>query len=75
MFKNVIVLLRPSQWIKNSFIFLPLFFDGQIHNLSLLYKCIVVFVAYSFAASSIYSFNDIWDADADRQHPQKANAL
>jgi 4-hydroxybenzoate polyprenyltransferase len=31
----------------------------------------VAFFAYSFAASSIYCFNDIYDVEADRQHPKK----
>jgi decaprenyl-phosphate phosphoribosyltransferase len=68
---NVIKLLRPQQWVKNSFIFLPLFFGGQITNIHLLYLCIVASGAYSFAASSIYCLNDILDVDTDKKHPQK----
>ncbi|MDR2971121.1 MAG: UbiA prenyltransferase family protein [Bacteroidales bacterium] len=62
-------LLRPYQWIKNAFIFLPLFFNGQLLNLSLVVACIVGFVAFALAASSIYCFNDIIDAKIDRAHP------
>jgi 4-hydroxybenzoate polyprenyltransferase len=69
--KFFIQLLRPEQWVKNLFVFLPLFFDGKLLNVSLLLQCIVAFFAFSFAASSIYCFNDIYDVEADRQHPEK----
>lgn len=67
----IIKLLRPEQWTKNLFIFLPLFFNGQLFNVSLLLQCIYAFFAFSFAASSIYCFNDIYDVEADRLHPKK----
>lgn len=69
--KNALILLRPQQWLKNTFVFLPLFFSGQIAQWELVVKCVVAFFAYSFAASSIYCFNDICDVKSDRQHPQK----
>lgn len=69
--KHLIILLRPQQWIKNAFIFLPLFFSGNFMNLPLLFKTLVAFLAYSFAASSIYCFNDIWDVNSDKLHPSK----
>lgn len=69
--KFIIQLLRPKQWMKNTFVFLPLFFHGEMLNLGLLSQCVVVFFAFSFAASSIYCFNDIQDVEADRLHPKK----
>ncbi|MDR0798190.1 MAG: UbiA prenyltransferase family protein [Dysgonamonadaceae bacterium] len=66
-----IQLLRPHQWVKNTFVFLPLFFSGQFYNRHLLYVSIVAFIAYSFVSSAIYCFNDIYDADMDRLHPTK----
>jgi len=68
-----IQLLRPNQWIKNTFIFLPLFFSGQLLNFSLIESCFVAFFAFSFAASAIYCFNDIIDVKSDREHPTKSN--
>ena len=64
-------LLRPEQWVKNLFIFLPAFFNGQLLNISALLPCIIAFIAFSFAASSIYCFNDIYDSEADKLHPEK----
>ena len=69
--KNLVSLLRPQQWVKNMFIFLPLFFHGDLTNGSMLLNAVLAFFCYSFAASSIYCFNDIYDVEADRKHPQK----
>lgn len=70
---QVFLLLRPYQWVKNTFIFLPLFFGGLVYDFDLLLKSIIAFFAYSFSASSIYCFNDIWDVESDKQHPKKKN--
>ena len=69
--KDILKLIRPHQWIKNMFVFLPLFFGGVLLDRNALFYGIVVFFAYSFVASSIYCFNDIVDVAADRQHPVK----
>ena len=66
-------LIRPKQWIKNGFIFMPLFFGGELFNTSALLAGVIAFFAYSFAASSIYCFNDIYDVEADRRHPVKCH--
>lgn len=69
--KNFIRLLRPQQWVKNLFVFLPLFFDRHLFDLVCLLPCVLMFFAFSFAASSIYCFNDIHDVEADRKHHEK----
>lgn len=69
--KSILLLLRPHQWLKNLFIFLPLFFDRRLLDWIYLYPTLIAFVAYSFAASAVYCFNDIWDVAADRLHPKK----
>lgn len=69
--RNIISLLRPQQWVKNTFIFLPLFFSGEFTNVSMLVNAVIAFFCYCFAASSIYCFNDIYDVEADRKHPKK----
>ncbi len=69
--RDILRLLRPEQWTKNLFIFLPLFFRGEILNIDLLFQSIIAFFAFSAAASSIYCFNDIYDVEADRLHPKK----
>ncbi len=64
-------LVRPKQWIKNAFVFVPLFFGGALFHIDALIAGLIIFFAYSFTASSIYCFNDIYDREADRRHPVK----
>lgn len=71
MIVSVIKLFRPHQWLKNAFVFLPLFFDGKMLQEDYLIPSIVMFFAYSLAASGIYCFNDIFDVEADKLHPRK----
>lgn len=68
---QIIKLLRPHQWVKNGFVFLPLFFDRHMMDVEYLIPAIVAFMAFSLAASGIYCFNDIYDVEADRKHPKK----
>ena len=67
-----IKLLRVEQWVKNFFVFLPLFFSGNILNHELLLKSIFAFVVFSLAASCIYIINDYSDIESDRKHPEKS---
>ena len=69
--KNYMKILRPKQWMKNFFVILPLFFGGELFNGKAHLAGAITFLAYSFAASSIYCFNDIHDVDDDRRHPVK----
>ncbi len=72
-FAALMRLIRPKQWIKNGFVFVPLFFGGELFHVEALTAGIIAFFAYSFAASSIYCFNDIYDVEADRRHPVKCH--
>lgn len=66
-------LLRVEQWVKNLFVFLPLFFSGNIMNSELFIRSIFAFVIFSLAASCIYIINDYSDIESDRKHPEKRN--
>lgn len=73
MLKNLLLLLRPKHWIKNLFIFMPVFFGGALTHSSAVIDSIVAFFAYSFAASAIYCLNDIVDVEDDRRHTVKCH--
>lgn len=68
---HFVALIRPYQYAKNLFIFMPLFFVGRITDTDLLISSIIAFVAFSLSASAIYILNDYQDIDADREHPSK----
>ena len=64
-------LLRIEQWVKNIFVFVPLFFSGKIFEFSLFIESLFAFAVFSLTASSIYIINDYIDIEADRKHPIK----
>ncbi len=68
---EIIKLMRPQQYIKNLFIFLPLFFALKITDTNLLCNAFIAFLAFSLTASAIYTLNDYQDMEEDRQHPEK----
>lgn len=71
MNRHIVTLMRPHQWLKNAFVFAPLFFGRHATDWCYAGPCIVACVAFCLAASGIYCFNDIHDAEADRLHPVK----
>ncbi|QTV04583.1 decaprenyl-phosphate phosphoribosyltransferase [Faecalibacter bovis] len=66
-------LMRVKQWVKNLFVFIPLFFSGNFFNTDLMIQSFVGFVLFSFVASSIYIINDYVDIEKDKKHPEKKN--
>lgn len=63
--------LRPKQWIKNLFIFLPLIFGKKLFVFPTNLRSLFAFLLFSIAASVIYLINDIIDIKKDRLHPTK----
>lgn len=68
---QLIRLLRPQQWVKNLFVFLPMFFYGQLTDINALKNAVIAFVAFSLVASSVYCFNDLKDVESDKLHEKK----
>lgn len=64
--------MRIHQWAKNVLVFLP--FVPMMGRLDLHAWLLgaVGFVAFGLCASSVYLVNDLFDLDADRQHPRKS---
>lgn len=64
-------LLRPKDWAKNLFLFIPLFFSGELFRWNLYPLLLLGFSCFSLVASAIYIINDYRDVDDDRKHPVK----
>lgn len=69
--KAYIRLIRPKDWAKNMFMFIPVFFAGELFNNQVITELIMGFFCFSFVASSIYIINDYRDIEDDRKHPVK----
>jgi len=69
--KYLFFALRPQQWIKNLFIFLPLIFGKKLFVLTTNLKAAVAFILFSITASVAYLINDIIDIEKDKFHPTK----
>ena len=59
--------------MKNTFVFLPVFFAGKVLQWELLVESFLAFVIFSLTASAIYIINDYSDIASDRMHPEKKN--
>jgi decaprenyl-phosphate phosphoribosyltransferase len=70
---EIIKLIRVKDWAKNGFLFLPLFFAGELFNTARYMPLLLGFIAFSFVASSIYVINDYRDIEDDQKHPVKKN--
>jgi len=69
-YKQIIKLLRPYQYIKNLFIFAPIFFSFQMSEKNI-ESSFIAFIFFSLLASSIYILNDYMDIQEDKKHPIK----
>ena len=71
--------LRPLQWMKNGLVFLPFVFAVDIawstDDLepvpALLFKLVIVALAFCALSSAVYLLNDLRDRSEDRLHPVK----
>ena len=57
---NLLVSIRPGEWIKNTFVF-----AGLVFSLKLTERSAVI------ASTTVYLLNDVSDRERDRQHPRK----
>ena len=65
-------ILRPVQWIKNLILFFPPFLAGNLTTITAFgHDLWLAPLAFCLASSATYIFNDIFDRDHDRLHPQK----
>ena len=54
MINSILRLTRPKQWIKNFFVFIPMFFGGELFDLHSVWLAVLTFFAFSLIASSIF---------------------
>jgi 4-hydroxybenzoate polyprenyltransferase len=62
---------RPTEWIKNLFVFAGLLFSGKFNQGHEVLEAVLTFVAFCAISSAGYFVNDLIDVDLDRKHPKK----
>jgi 4-hydroxybenzoate polyprenyltransferase len=71
-YRDVVQLLRPTQWSKNTVLFAALIFAKHLFNLHDCIAVILGFFAFCAVASGAYVMNDLRDCERDRRHPLKS---
>lgn len=64
-------LIRPWDWAKNLFLFIPLFFSGSLFQTEIYAPLLMGVACFCLVASSLYILNDYRDREGDRLHPEK----
>jgi len=67
----ILQLIRPKDWAKNLFLFIPVFFAGKLFDRDIMLHVMAGFVCFSCIASSVYIINDYRDIEDDKKHPLK----
>lgn len=67
-------LVRPRQWIKNTFVLAPLVFAREFTNPESVVNALIAFGLFCIASSASYILNDIHDIERDRTHPIKRHS-
>jgi len=70
---DLVRLARPTHWIKNGIVLLPVVFARRVADPSAWLQAGLATVAFCLASSAVYAMNDILDRRRDRLHPAKRN--
>lgn len=62
---------RPLQWTKNLVVLSALVFGGQADSASHVVMALIAVVSFVLVSSAGYIWNDWWDRERDRVHPEK----
>jgi len=73
MWRDLIKVARPGQWLKNSVVLAALVFAGELGQPGNLELALAAAALFCLLSSSIYTFNDLFDREKDRSHPLKKN--
>lgn len=73
MLSALITTMRPRQWTKNLFVYVPLFFDRKVTDLPSVLAATGAFILLCLMSSAVYIMNDLADIESDREHPTKKN--
>ena len=62
--------MRPHQWVKNGLLFAALVFAQKLGDPGRVATVCVAFALWCLMASAVYLWNDLFDLEEDRHHPE-----
>ena len=68
---NLLISIRPGEWIKNTFVFAGLVFGQRLTDTSAVTAAFSAFGIFCALSGVVYLVNDVADRERDRQHPRK----
>jgi 4-hydroxybenzoate polyprenyltransferase len=68
---QLLLSLRPRQWVKNLFVLAPLVFAEHAGDSALALRAACAFALFSLLSGCVYLLNDIVDVESDQSHPVK----
>ena len=63
--------MRPKQWVKNVLVLAAPLAAGRLFEAGVALATLWAFLSFCLVSAAVYLFNDVRDAEADRQHPTK----
>ncbi len=70
--KYVLLSMRPEQWIKNLFVFIPLLFSKNLFSIVKDVQALAGFIIFCTITGCTYIINDLTDLEKDKLHPVKS---
>jgi 4-hydroxybenzoate polyprenyltransferase len=68
---NLLISLRPDQWMKNLLVFAGLLFGQRLFDPRAVGQAVAAFAIFCGLSGVVYLINDVIDREGDRQHPHK----
>jgi 4-hydroxybenzoate polyprenyltransferase len=69
--KQIVLSMRPRQWVKNFMVFPALVFSGNFTDPVAVAVTVGGFVVFCLLSGAVYLYNDLTDVERDRKHPTK----
>ena len=69
---NLLISLRPGQWMKNLLVFAGLLFGRRLLDPTAAGEAMAAFAIFCALSGVVYLINDVVDRESDRRHPLKA---
>jgi len=68
---QILITMRPKQWIKNTVVFAALIFSQRLFDHHAFLMSFLAFFLFCLIAGSVYLINDVLDKEEDKRHPFK----